>query len=66
MIQKFILDHIESQLKDCTDEQKTTFKQVVEGVLGGDIDQFTNQASSMCNMVGDRGGVGMVKGPTKK
>ncbi|WP_338321043.1 hypothetical protein [Borrelia miyamotoi] len=44
-------------MKDCTDEQKTTFKQVVERALGGDLDQFTNQASSICNMVG-YGGLG--------
>ncbi|PRR35563.1 Mlp family lipoprotein [Borreliella burgdorferi] len=50
---KTALDHIKSELTSCTgnnaEQQKTTFKQTVQGALSGDIDKFTEQASSMCN-----------------
>ncbi|APS99212.1 hypothetical protein Bmayo_05915 (plasmid) [Borreliella mayonii] len=49
---KEALDHIKSELDKCTgenaNEQKSTFKQVVQGALGGGIDSFANQANSMC------------------
>ncbi|MBB6032118.1 hypothetical protein HNR35_001121 [Borreliella spielmanii] len=49
---KEALDHIKKELDSCTgnqaDEQKNTFKQTVQGALKGDIDEFTDQASSTC------------------
>ncbi|WP_425337185.1 Mlp family lipoprotein [Borreliella tanukii] len=49
---KTALDHIKSELDSCTgdgaDDQKNTFKQTVQGALKGDIDKFTDQASSAC------------------
>ncbi|XPC98223.1 Mlp family lipoprotein (plasmid) [Borreliella japonica] len=50
---KSALDHIKNQLDKCNgkdqeNEQKNTFKQVVEGALGEGIDNFTTQASSAC------------------
>ncbi|WP_373585015.1 Mlp family lipoprotein [Borreliella afzelii] len=49
---KDALNHIKSELDKCTgenaDQQKTTFKQVVEGALKGGIDNFADQASSTC------------------
>ncbi|WP_418885428.1 Mlp family lipoprotein [Borreliella carolinensis] len=50
---KEALDHIKSELDKCTGEnaenQKTTFKAVVEGALGSGINDFKNSASSTCN-----------------
>ncbi|WP_418885347.1 Mlp family lipoprotein [Borreliella carolinensis] len=51
---KEALDHIKTQLDKCTgkqagDEQKNTFKQVVQGALGGGIDTITQQANTNCN-----------------
>ncbi|WP_420025051.1 Mlp family lipoprotein [Borreliella valaisiana] len=47
---KEALDHIKTQLDECTGNEngKNTFKQVVQGALGGGIDSFTEQASSTC------------------
>ncbi|WP_024655170.1 Mlp family lipoprotein [Borrelia hispanica] len=49
---KEALDHIQSELAKCTgenaDNQKNTFKQVVKGALGGELDKFTEQADSTC------------------
>ncbi|AEL19277.1 Mlp lipofamily protein (plasmid) [Borreliella bissettiae DN127] len=49
---KSALDHIKSELDKCTgdnaNDQKTTFKQVVQGALSGGIDGFKNSASSTC------------------
>ncbi|WP_418905364.1 Mlp family lipoprotein (plasmid) [Borreliella turdi] len=48
---KTALDHIKSELDKCSgehaDQQKTTFKEIVKGALGGGIDTFTSQAT--CN-----------------
>ncbi|WP_418885635.1 Mlp family lipoprotein [Borreliella tanukii] len=54
---KSALDHIKTELDKCTgenaDQQKSTFKQVVQGALsGGDIDGFSGQASSTCGAGG--------------
>ncbi|WP_418909563.1 Mlp family lipoprotein (plasmid) [Borreliella sinica] len=53
---KSALDHIKSELDKCTgdkaDEQKNTFKQIVQGALGGGIDNFASQADSTCNAGG--------------
>ncbi|WP_418909529.1 Mlp family lipoprotein (plasmid) [Borreliella sinica] len=53
---KTALDHIKSELDKCTgdkaDEQKNTFKQIVQGALGGGIDNFASQADSTCNAGG--------------
>ncbi|WP_418909417.1 Mlp family lipoprotein (plasmid) [Borreliella sinica] len=50
---KTALDHIKSELDKCTgdnaDQQKGTFKQIVQGALGGGIDKFTDQTNSNCN-----------------
>ncbi|XPC98129.1 Mlp family lipoprotein (plasmid) [Borreliella japonica] len=50
---KTALDHMKSELDKCTgddaENQKNTFKTVVQGALGGSIDNFTDQASSTCN-----------------
>ncbi|WP_418909454.1 Mlp family lipoprotein (plasmid) [Borreliella sinica] len=49
---KSALDHIKSELDKCTgnDDGKNNFKTVVGGFFsGGDIDNFTSQASSTCN-----------------
>ncbi|WP_215536760.1 Mlp family lipoprotein [Borreliella bavariensis] len=52
---KSALDHIKTQLDKCKgnaqeNEQKNTFKQVVEGFFsGGNIDNFANEAVSNCN-----------------
>ncbi|AEL70239.1 mlp lipofamily protein (plasmid) [Borreliella afzelii PKo] len=49
---KDALNHIKSELDKCTgdnaENQKSTFKQVVEGALGAGIDNFKNSASSAC------------------
>ncbi|OJH14312.1 hypothetical protein ER70_09520 (plasmid) [Borreliella bissettiae] len=49
---KTALNHIKSELDKCTgdnaNDQKTTFKQVVQGALSGGIDGFKNSASSTC------------------
>ncbi|WP_038368488.1 Mlp family lipoprotein [Borrelia duttonii] len=49
---KDALDHIQSELAKCTGDnaadQKTTFKQVVKGALGGGLDNFKDTASSAC------------------
>ncbi|WP_024654396.1 Mlp family lipoprotein [Borrelia hispanica] len=49
---KEALDHIQSELAKCTgddaEQQKETFKEVVKGALGGELDKFTEQASSAC------------------
>ncbi|WP_419264799.1 Mlp family lipoprotein [Borreliella afzelii] len=49
---KDALNHIKSELDKCTgdnaENQKSTFKQVVEGALGAGIDNFKNSASSTC------------------
>ncbi|WP_418905638.1 Mlp family lipoprotein [Borreliella japonica] len=54
---KSALEHIKSELDKCTGEnandQKTTFKEVVKGALGGGIDNFASQASSTCNAGGN-------------
>ncbi|WP_418454865.1 Mlp family lipoprotein (plasmid) [Borreliella spielmanii] len=51
---KEALEHIKSELDKCTgqdaDQQKTTFKDVVEGALSGGIDKFTDEASSTCGV----------------
>ncbi|ACN55430.1 Mlp family lipoprotein [Borreliella burgdorferi] len=51
---KSALDHIKSELDKCTgndaDQQKTTFKTVVQGALSGGIDNFETSASSTCNV----------------
>ncbi|WP_418905715.1 Mlp family lipoprotein [Borreliella japonica] len=51
---KTALNHIKSELDKCTgdnaENQKTTFKQVVQGALKGGIDDFTDQASSTCQV----------------
>ncbi|XPC97880.1 Mlp family lipoprotein (plasmid) [Borreliella japonica] len=51
---KEALDHIKSELDKCAgkenaEDQKSTFKQVVEGALEDGIDNFKNSASSTCN-----------------
>ncbi|WP_418885705.1 Mlp family lipoprotein [Borreliella tanukii] len=50
---KTALDHIKTELDKCTgdnaNEQKNTFKQVVQGALKGGIDKFKDEASSTCN-----------------
>ncbi len=51
---KDALNHIKSELDKCTgkdkeNEQKTTFKQVVEGALKGSIDNFKSQTNSNCD-----------------
>ncbi|WP_215536416.1 Mlp family lipoprotein [Borreliella bavariensis] len=52
---KEALNHIKSELDKCNgkekeDEQKNTFKQVVQGYFsGGNIDGFANGAISNCN-----------------
>ncbi|WP_425337223.1 Mlp family lipoprotein [Borreliella tanukii] len=50
---KSALDHIKTELDKCTgenaDQQKSTFKQIVQGALGGGIDGFKDEASSTCN-----------------
>ncbi|WP_419264797.1 Mlp family lipoprotein [Borreliella afzelii] len=50
---KDALNHIKSELDKCTgenaDQQKTTFKQVVEGALKDGIDKFTEQTNSGCD-----------------
>ncbi|MGF7102180.1 Mlp family lipoprotein [Borreliella kurtenbachii] len=52
---KTALDHIKSELDKCNgkenvDDQKNTFKQVVQGALNGGIDGFgANNAVSNCN-----------------
>ncbi|WP_024654552.1 Mlp family lipoprotein [Borrelia hispanica] len=49
---KEALDHIQSELAKCTgddaEQQKTTFKQVVEGALKEGLDKFKDQSSSNC------------------
>ncbi|WP_025401550.1 Mlp family lipoprotein [Borrelia crocidurae] len=49
---KEALDHIQSELAKCTgndaEQQKTTFKQVVEGALKGGLDTFKDQSNSNC------------------
>ncbi|ACO38583.1 lipoprotein (plasmid) [Borreliella burgdorferi 29805] len=49
---KGALNHIKSELDKCTgdnsEQQKSTFKQVVKGALEGGIDQYT-QATANCN-----------------
>ncbi|WP_025401543.1 Mlp family lipoprotein [Borrelia crocidurae] len=49
---KEALDHIQTELAKCTGDnaaqQKTTFKQVVEGALKGGLNDFKNTASSTC------------------
>ncbi|MCD2322302.1 Mlp family lipoprotein [Borreliella burgdorferi] len=50
---KTALDHIKSELDKCTgdnaNEQKTTFKQTVQGALSGGIDGFgSNNAVTTC------------------
>ncbi|ADQ29023.1 Mlp family lipoprotein [Borreliella burgdorferi] len=53
---KTALDHIKKELDSCTgnnaEQQKTAFKEIVQGALSGDIDKFTEQASSTCNIGG--------------
>ncbi|MCD2385198.1 Mlp family lipoprotein, partial [Borreliella burgdorferi] len=50
---KDALDHIKSELAKCAgdqaEQQKNTFKQVVQGALSGGIDGFKDSASSACN-----------------
>ncbi|WP_418905807.1 Mlp family lipoprotein [Borreliella japonica] len=50
---KTALDHMKSELDKCTgdnaDQQKNTFKTVVQGALGEGIDNFTDQTNSTCN-----------------
>ncbi|MBB6208549.1 Mlp family lipoprotein [Borreliella lanei] len=48
---KSALDHIKKELDKCNgnDDGKNTFKQVVQGALGGGIDKITTEASSTCN-----------------
>ncbi|OJH14182.1 hypothetical protein ER70_10380 (plasmid) [Borreliella bissettiae] len=50
---KEALNHIKSELDSCTgdnaENQKTTFKQTVQGFFsGGDIDKFKTDATSTC------------------
>ncbi len=49
---KGALNHIKSELDKCTgdnsEQQKSTFKEVVKGALGGGIDSFATSASSTC------------------
>ncbi|ATH10670.1 Mlp family lipoprotein [Borreliella burgdorferi] len=47
---KTALDHIKKELDKCNgnDDGKSTFKQVVQGALGGGIDKFTEQSDSTC------------------
>ncbi|AHH07776.1 Mlp lipoprotein family protein (plasmid) [Borrelia crocidurae DOU] len=49
---KDALDHIQSELAKCTGDnaaqQKTTFKEVVKGALGGGLDNFKDQSKSTC------------------
>ncbi len=47
---KSALDHIKSELDKCNgnDDGKNTFKQVVQGALGGGIDSFAGQAATTC------------------
>ncbi|WP_425337271.1 Mlp family lipoprotein [Borreliella tanukii] len=49
---KSALKHIKTELDKCTgdnaENQKTTFKQVVQEALKGGIDDFASQASSTC------------------
>ncbi|ACN93614.1 lipoprotein (plasmid) [Borreliella finlandensis] len=51
---KSALDHIKTQLDKCTgkqdgDQQKTTFKAVVQGFFNGEsIDNFASQATTTC------------------
>ncbi|WP_215538260.1 Mlp family lipoprotein, partial [Borreliella bavariensis] len=51
---KEALNHIKSELASCTgndaEQQKTTFKEVVKGALEDGIDNFTNSASSTCQV----------------
>ncbi len=48
---KTALDHIKKELDKCNgnDDGKNTFKQVVQGALGGGIDKFTEQSNSTCD-----------------
>ncbi|WP_418455444.1 Mlp family lipoprotein (plasmid) [Borreliella californiensis] len=50
---KGALDHIKTQLDKCNgkEEEKTTFKTVVQGALnkGTDIDSFATNATTTCN-----------------
>ncbi|WP_418457359.1 Mlp family lipoprotein [Borreliella burgdorferi] len=51
---KSALNHIKSELDKCTgdnsEQQKSTFKQTVQGFFsGGNIDNFANNAVSNCN-----------------
>ncbi|XPC98033.1 Mlp family lipoprotein (plasmid) [Borreliella japonica] len=51
---KDALNHIKSELESCTGDQadqgKNTFKETVKGFFsGGDINDFTNQATINCN-----------------
>ncbi|WP_210372820.1 Mlp family lipoprotein [Borreliella garinii] len=54
---KTALDHIKTELDKCRGKQgaaqrENTFKQVVQGALsGGDIDRFSEQASSLCDIL---------------
>ncbi|WP_418909507.1 Mlp family lipoprotein (plasmid) [Borreliella sinica] len=54
---KSALDHMKTELDKCTgdnaDQQKNTFKQIVQGALKGGIDNFTGQASSTCDNGGN-------------
>ncbi|WP_418905808.1 Mlp family lipoprotein [Borreliella japonica] len=54
---KTALNHIKSELDKCTgdnaENQKTTFKQVVQGALKGGIDDFTTNSSSTCDAQGN-------------
>ncbi|WP_025401126.1 Mlp family lipoprotein [Borrelia crocidurae] len=49
---KDVLDHIQSELAKCTGEnaeqQKKTFKEVVKGALGGELDNFKSSVDSTC------------------
>ncbi|MCD2331703.1 Mlp family lipoprotein [Borreliella burgdorferi] len=47
---KTALDHIKKELDKCNgnDDGKNTFKQVVQGALGGGIDSFAGQAATTC------------------
>ncbi|WP_024652911.1 Mlp family lipoprotein, partial [Borrelia persica] len=56
---KSVLQHIQSELNKCTgdnaENQKNTFKQVLEGSFksnSNNLDQFKNEASSACNGAG--------------
>ncbi|WP_184125754.1 Mlp family lipoprotein (plasmid) [Borreliella californiensis] len=49
---KSALDHIKTQLDKCNgnEGEKTTFKTVVQGFFsGGDINKFSEQATTTCN-----------------